>query len=64
MGRWTSADFREIKLNNIFRLFDDTPDPVEYGQPNIALGDSFIDDKTKVYTVRCEELKKITKEGV
>ena len=56
-GQWSPIAFENIRVNSVFRLFDDMDDPIEHGQPCIALGNAFPDPDTKVYTIKCEELR-------
>jgi hypothetical protein len=39
-GAWSRVDFQDIKAGNVFRLFEDTGEPVDNGQMCVALADA------------------------
>jgi hypothetical protein len=50
--KWVDYEFMDLKNGDIFRLFESTGEPVDYGRPWIATGSAY--SNNGVGTVDCE----------
>jgi len=57
---WEDTTFDKIKMNDIFRLYDENCEPiVETGKPTLALSDPY--EVCGVLTITCSELEDMPK---
>ena len=63
MDKWTTINFIELQKGDLFRMFDDPADnPVETGEPYVALGDSYLFNG--VWSIECEKESEHDKSGI